>query len=65
MASLIWMREANSKPHLFLGPSSRQDSEVSQSTPLWGSEDDASGQIKALRQFLPKTSTRFCRQPKL
>ena len=65
MASLSWTREAISKPHLFLGPSSRQVSVVSQSMPLWGRGDDAMGHRIALRQFLPKTSSKFCFKPKL
>ena len=64
-ASPICISEASSKPHLFLGPSCRQDSAVSQSTPLWGSEDGAMGQIKALIQLRPKTSSKFCFHPRL
>ena len=65
MASLNWTREAISKPHLFLGPSNRQVSVVSQSIPLCGRGDGAMGQRIALRQFFPNTSNRFCLKPKL
>ena len=60
-----WTREAISKPHLFFGPSNRQVSVVSQSIPLCGRGDGAIGQRRALRQFFPNTSRRFCFQPKL
>lgn len=65
ISSLSWTREAICNPHLFLGPSSRQVSVVSQSIPLWGRGEAAPGHNMALYQHFPKTSLRFCCQPKL